>query len=97
MASIRKRKGAKGTSYDVSIRKRGHPPIYESFKTRKDAEAFAARTEANITEGKHYGFARIRTVDDLIDAFEPEAKPIRSHTKYRGYLSKRCAPPMVTR
>jgi integrase len=78
MANITKRKGERGTSYYVSIRRRGHPPIYESFASLKDAQAFAARTEANIAEGKHFGFARIRTVGDLIDAFEPEARPIKS-------------------
>jgi len=75
MASIEKRTGKPGTSFYVSIRRKDHPPVYECFDTLKDAKAFVARTEANIAEGKHFGFSRIRTLADLIDAFEKEARP----------------------
>lgn len=67
MASIEKLKGVRGTSYYVSIRRAGHPPIYERFDSIAEARAFAARTEANIADGRHHGFARIRTLADLID------------------------------
>lgn len=78
MASIKKRKGKQGTGYLVSIRRRGHPPIYETFKSKADAQAFVARTEANIADNKHYGMARVRTITDLLDAYEPEAKEIKT-------------------
>ena len=78
MASIEKRSGPQGIGYLVSIRRRGHPPIYETFDSLAEARAFAARTEANIADKKHYGMARVRTVADLLDAYQPEAKPIKT-------------------
>jgi integrase len=75
---IEKRTGPRGTSYYVTVRRKGHPPLYEKFESLKDARAFLARTTANIADGKHNGFSRIKTVKDLIDAFELEATPIKS-------------------
>ena len=47
MASIRERNG----KWTVSIRRRGHDPVYKTFGTRKDAERWAQRAESKIEDG----------------------------------------------
>jgi integrase len=70
MAYIRRRVGAKGTSYTVSIRRRGQPPIHETFATKTEAQAFARRIDHDIDEGKHAGLARVRRLSDLLEQYE---------------------------
>ncbi len=52
MATIKKRKGKKGTSYQVIIRIKGYPTIYETFHRLTDAREFATKTEAEIRQGQ---------------------------------------------
>jgi integrase len=56
MASIQKRKKANGEySYRVRIRVEGAPLITDTFPTRKAAEAFARRMEAEVRDGRYFG------------------------------------------
>lgn len=78
MATIRKHVGKKRITWHVEIRRRGHPPIFESFTTRREAEGFASRIESNIHRGEHFGIARVRTVGDLLDKYEPLTHKLRT-------------------
>ena len=53
MATIAKNVGKKKTTYSVSIRLRGHRPVFATFDRRTDAKAFARKTEADITAGRY--------------------------------------------
>lgn len=56
MASIQKRKKANGEySYRVRIRVEGAPLKTETYPTRKEAEAFARKMEAEIRAGRYFG------------------------------------------
>jgi len=70
MASIQRRRNSDGTtSYKVSVRRAGHPPVYGSFRTRKEADAFARTVEGDL--GKHArllgGQLRRHKLSELID------------------------------
>jgi hypothetical protein len=54
------------------------PPDLSKFDAHANAKALIPRTEANIAERKHFGMARVRTIEDLIGAFEPEAPKIKT-------------------
>jgi hypothetical protein len=66
MATIRKLPSGK---YNVQIRRDPHPPMSGTFATRTEAKAWATKIEGDINHGKHYGFSRVRTLADGIDAF----------------------------
>ena len=72
MATIRKHVGKKRVTWHLEIRRRGHPPVFESFSTRREAEGFAARIESNIHSGEHFGISRVKTVADVL------GQPIRA-------------------
>jgi integrase len=71
MATIRERKGKRGTVYQVGVRVRGGPPVWKSFGRKSDATRWATSTEAAIQEGRHLPFteSRRRTVGDLVERF----------------------------
>jgi integrase len=48
MATIRR----KGSGWQAIIRRRGFPPLYETFPLKKQAEAWAAQRESEIVHGK---------------------------------------------
>lgn len=53
MAVIRKRRRANGKLYyQAIVRRRGHPPIYQSFKRKSAATKWAERIEAEILAGR---------------------------------------------
>ena len=66
MATIRMLKSGK---FNVQVPVIGHPPISATFPTRTEARAWATRIEGDTDDGKHYGFSRVRTVADAVDAF----------------------------
>jgi integrase len=66
MATIRKLPSGK---YNVQIRREGHPPLSDTFKTKTAAKAWATKIEGDIDQAKHYGFSRVRTLADAVDAF----------------------------
>ena len=52
MATIRKIARESGTVYQAYIRKRGHPDVCRTFKTRNAAERWARKYEVQIEEGR---------------------------------------------
>jgi len=86
MATIRKRVGAKGTRYNAIVRRDGHVQS-ATFRTKSEAQKWAARVEAAIAEGKHLPSAesKRRTVKDLLERYKrseipkkrDQANPIR--------------------
>lgn len=83
MATIRKREGKLGTSYDVQIRIRPYPPTNKAFKKLTDAKRWAEKTEMEMREGR-YGLsseARKKTLSDAIERYRkyvlPEVKKSR--------------------
>jgi hypothetical protein len=70
MATIRKLQSGR---YNVQVRREGHPPVSATFGTRTEAKASATKIEDDINQGRHYGFSRVRTVADAIDAFKNAA------------------------
>jgi integrase len=66
MATIRKLPSGK---YNVQVRRDGQPPVSGSFATMREAKAWATKLEADMDHGKHFGFARIKTLADAIKSF----------------------------
>jgi integrase len=67
MATIQRRRNRDGsTSWDVTVRRTGHPTACKSFPTKLEADLWSARTEARMT-GRTSVVAREMTVADLID------------------------------
>jgi integrase len=75
MATIRKLKSGR---YNVQVRREGHPPVSDTFETMGDARKWARKIEGDIDEGRHYGYSRVRTVADAIDAFNKSAASIKT-------------------
>lgn len=75
MATIRKRESAKGTSYQVQVRLKGYPTESASFERLTDARAWAAKIEADMKAGRHFGSAKRRTLGELLDRYEKHARP----------------------
>jgi len=71
MATIGRRRNRDGsTSWDVTVRRIGHPTTCKSFRTKLEADVWAARTEARLT-GRTLITARKLTVAELIDEALP--------------------------
>jgi integrase len=66
MATIRKLKSGR---YNVQVRREGHPPLTGTFPNRTEAKAWATKIEDDINHGRHYGYSRVKTLADAIDAF----------------------------
>lgn len=90
MATIRKR----GTGYHVQIRKKGHPPLTNSFKDRKTAHAWAKKVESEIDRYIYLDIpAALRaTVREVLDRFSNEVLP----TKKSGDTDKSRIKTLVT-
>lgn len=69
MASITKRTGPRGTTFKAVIRRTGHPTVSRSFKTKRDALAFARRIEGDTETMRALGTSGRYTVADAVDAF----------------------------
>lgn len=81
MALIEKRTKKDGTtSYRVKIRLKGHLPESATFSRSTDAKAWAKKTEADITAGRHFGISKRHTLNELIDAYQksPKHKALKS-------------------
>lgn len=50
MADILERQGAKGTSYQARVRRVGFPTVFKTFKTKKEADAWATTQENKLLE-----------------------------------------------
>jgi len=71
MATIRKREGKKGTSYQVQVRLKGGEMESASFKSLTKAKLWAQSIEASMREGRHFTGAESKkyTLSDLIERF----------------------------
>ena len=76
MATIRKRNGR----YAVAIRKAGHPPLYKSFGTKRDAEIWARKYETAIDEGEVFDDPK-HTLAEGIDRYTGDTD--RTLSQYR--------------
>jgi integrase len=66
MATIRKLPSGK---FNVQVRREGHPALTATFPNRTEAKAWATKIEDDINQGKHFGYSRVRTLADAVDAF----------------------------
>jgi integrase len=72
MASFEKRTSSDGRiTYRAKIRVAGYPPINQTFESKKKAERWAQRIEADMHDGKYFPHAKAKkkTVSDLIDRY----------------------------
>ena len=71
MASIRKRDGKNGSSYQVQVRIKGGGVESASFKSLTKAKIWAQSVESSIRDGKHFAnnAAKKITLCDLIERF----------------------------
>ncbi len=77
MATIRRRDGKRGVSYDVQIRIRPYPPTNGSFKKLTDAKRWAEKTEMEMREGR-YGMtskSRTKTLSEAIERYRKYVLP----------------------
>lgn len=72
MASITKR----GDSYRVLIRKKGYPPVSESFKRKSDAEKWARETETQM-DRRIYIVDTKQTVAEVFKRYRDEVSPAK--------------------
>ncbi|MBR8216278.1 integrase [Burkholderia vietnamiensis] len=81
MATITKRKGARGVTFNVKIRKKGYPLVSRSFKDGAEAKEWAAATELAMIRGEA---PRDRTAHEMTvgQALERYSKEIMPH--HRG-------------
>lgn len=77
MASITKR----GDSYRVLIRKKGYPPVSESFKRKLDAERWARETEASM-DRRVYVVDDGQTVRTILERYRDEVSPRKPGKKW---------------
>lgn len=81
MASITKR----GGSYFVQIRKKSHPPLHKSFKTKRAAQQWATQTEADINAGEIIDSSSYKLADAVDRYIE---NPDRRLTTYQRRVLK---------
>jgi integrase len=74
MATIEKREFKDGkVSYRVKVRLKGYPPETASFESKRDAERWAKKIEADMQAGRHFGETKRHTFADLATEFESKA------------------------
>ena len=89
MATIRKRDGKNGSSYQVQVRIKGGGVESASFKSLTKAKIWAQSVEASKRDGKHFNknAAKKHTLSDLIERFldHPSLKD-KTKLNYRPQL-----------
>ena len=83
MATIEKRVTDGGTSYRVKVRLKGYPPETATFERLTDAKAWAAKTEADMKAGRHFGEVKRHTFQELADEYAPHAKDAKRLAYWR--------------
>jgi integrase len=85
MASIQKRTGPKGTKYKVVIRRKGHETVTATFRTKREAEAFAMKVEGDMNKYASLLGSELKrhTLTDLIDQYVAQWDGSDSNTLYR--------------
>lgn len=95
MATIQARtwidkEGRQNTRYRAQVRLRGFPPVSASFDRKTDAKAWAAKTEADMHDGRYFPAreAKRRTLADLIDRQLEmvKSKRPRDYNRQKGHL-----------
>ena len=86
MATIRRREGKLGVSYDVQIRIRPYPPVNRSYKKLTEAKREAEKIEMEMREGR-YGMiaeSRKRTLAEAIARYRKYILPriVKSRREY---------------
>ena len=78
MASITKKKDRTGKPWEVRIRRKGKT-LVEHFRTKKEADAFAAKVEADFDRWSKLlgGELRKHTLADLIDRYLRDVIPLK--------------------
>jgi integrase len=84
MASITKR----GDSYRVLIRKRGYPPISETFPRKSDAEKWARKTESEMDHRKFIVDTK-ETVHEVFERYRLEVSPKKPGRRWEDLRIKR--------
>ncbi|MBB4038612.1 integrase [Microvirga flocculans] len=80
MATFRKR----GSSWQVQVRREGHPPLSKSFPTKSEAMAWARGIETQIDRAElppTIGDLRKLSVEDLLCRYEREVTPTKRGEK----------------
>ena len=62
MATIRKRDGKNGSSYQVQVRIKGGGVESASFKSLTKAKIWAQSVEASIRDGKHFNKMQLKNI-----------------------------------
>lgn len=90
MATIEKIDRLQGVVYKAKVRKQGHPTVTRSFKTRRAAERWAHKYEADMLEADA-GLvveAQRHTLNDAIKKFRGEILPTLSVTARPTYTGR---------
>ncbi len=63
--------------FQVQIRLKGFPVVYETFESKRDAKEWAQKTEADMKAGRHFPERRAagRTLAELVDRYVAEVCP----------------------
>ena len=62
--------------HNVQVRRDGQPPLSATFGSATEAKAWARKIESDIDTGKHFGYSRVRTLAEAIDAFKSSSTTI---------------------
>ena len=91
MAYIQERTKNGKPSYTVSIRLKGHKPVFATFERKTDARNWITQTESSIREGRYFQKAEAQkhTVSDLVRRYTSDVLPHkpRSAKKYEYHLN----------
>ncbi len=73
MATFRQREG----KWQVSIRRKGHKPVHQSFKTKQEAEKWARSIESEMDKGSYVdlSIAEKTTFREIIERYMREVTP----------------------
>lgn len=77
MATIRKKEGKRGITYDVQIRLKNQKAVNDSFKTLREAKLWAQKTELEMREGRSglITESRKKTLTDAIERYRKYVLP----------------------
>lgn len=81
MATIRTRKGKKGTHFQAIVRRAGYPDQRRTFPTKQEAQDWSAELERDIRERKlsPHRLAQRKTLADAVDIYLPRIKGTKNY------------------
>ncbi|MBU2807572.1 site-specific integrase [Acidithiobacillus ferrooxidans F221] len=87
--------------WQVAVRKKGYPPQYKTFRTRKEGEAWASVTESEMVRGvwRDRSEAESTTLKECLDRYAEEIIPTKKGDGRRemGFLRQWQARPIACR